>query len=69
MADETPKKDPTPAEAKFFFSIVKNLKAKADIDWDAVAVDQNFKSAEVARVSPTNSLSLVICLSVVCFPG
>ncbi|KOS20521.1 hypothetical protein ESCO_005416 [Escovopsis weberi] len=50
MASETPKKEPTPAEAMFFFSILKNMKNKADIDWQAVAADQNFKNAEVAKV-------------------
>ncbi|UNI20053.1 hypothetical protein JDV02_006181 [Purpureocillium takamizusanense] len=53
MADEqasTPKKEPTTAEAMFFFAIVKHTKNKADIDWSAVAEEQNFKNAEVAKV-------------------
>jgi hypothetical protein len=52
MADEAPKqrKEPTASEAMFFFAIVKHTRNKADIDWDAVAQDQNFKNAEVAKV-------------------
>ncbi|KAL3960130.1 origin recognition complex subunit 6 (ORC6) domain-containing protein [Purpureocillium lilacinum] len=53
MADElasTPKKEPTAAEAMFFFAIVKHTKNKADIDWSAVADEQGFKNAEVAKV-------------------
>lgn len=46
----TPTKDPTASEAMFFFSIVKHTKNKADIDWVAVAEDQGFKNAEVAKV-------------------
>ncbi|PHH71709.1 hypothetical protein CDD80_5047 [Ophiocordyceps camponoti-rufipedis] len=46
----TPKKEPTPSEAMFFFAIVKFTRNKADIDWDAVAKEQGFKSADVARV-------------------
>lgn len=47
----TPKKEPTASEAMFFFAIVKHTRNKADIDWDAVAAEQKFKSADVARVS------------------
>lgn len=52
MADETPKqrREPTASEAMFFFAIVKHTRNKADIDWDAVAQDQNFKNADVAKV-------------------
>ncbi|KAL7922979.1 hypothetical protein ACQKWADRAFT_312509 [Trichoderma austrokoningii] len=52
MADETPTKrrEPTASEAMFFFAIVKHTRNKADIDWDAVAQEQNFKNAEVAKV-------------------
>ncbi|PHH88119.1 hypothetical protein CDD83_7951 [Cordyceps sp. RAO-2017] len=39
----TPKKEPTASEAKFFFAIVKHMRNKADIDWEAVAAEQNFK--------------------------
>ncbi|KAH7157061.1 hypothetical protein EDB81DRAFT_411685 [Dactylonectria macrodidyma] len=44
------KKEPTAAEAMLFFSIVKNTKNKADVDWDAVASEQGFKNSEVAKV-------------------
>ncbi|KAI5466916.1 hypothetical protein BGZ63DRAFT_398540 [Mariannaea sp. PMI_226] len=47
---EGPKKEPTAAEAMLFFSIVKNTKNKADVDWEAVATEQGFKNAEVAKV-------------------
>ncbi|KAH8178050.1 hypothetical protein LIA77_03132 [Sarocladium implicatum] len=50
MAGITPKKDPTASEAMFFFAIVKHTKNKADIDWAAVANEQGFKNAEVAKV-------------------
>ncbi|KAL7795257.1 hypothetical protein V8C37DRAFT_374982 [Trichoderma ceciliae] len=52
MADKTPKqrREPTASEAMFFFAIVKHTRNKADIDWDAVAQEQNFKNAEVAKV-------------------
>lgn len=52
MADETPSKrrEPTASEAMFFFAIVKHTRNKADIDWEAVAQEQNFKNAEVAKV-------------------
>ncbi|PFH60025.1 hypothetical protein XA68_11546 [Ophiocordyceps unilateralis] len=46
----TPKKEPSASEAMFFFAIVKHTRNKADIDWDAVAKEQGFKSAEVAKV-------------------
>ncbi|EQL02146.1 hypothetical protein OCS_02142 [Ophiocordyceps sinensis CO18] len=46
----TPKKEPSATEAMFFFAIVKHTRNKADIDWSAVAAEQGFKSAEVARV-------------------
>ncbi|KAH6891133.1 hypothetical protein B0T10DRAFT_303697 [Thelonectria olida] len=45
-----PKKEPTAAEAMLFFSIVKNTRNKADVDWDVVASEQGFKNAEVAKV-------------------
>ena len=51
MAETTPKKkEPTASEAMFFFAIVKHTKNKADIDWEAVATEQGFKNAEVAKV-------------------
>lgn len=42
---------PTPAEAMFFFAIVKHTKNKCDIDWKGVASEHGLKSAEVAKVS------------------
>ena len=54
MAEEstnTPKKEPTTSEAMFFFAIVKHTRNKADIDWHAVAAEQGFKNADVAKVS------------------
>jgi hypothetical protein len=52
MSSESPlKKEPTAAEAMFFYAIVKHMKNKADIDWNAVAEEQNFKNAEVAKVN------------------
>ncbi|KAL6698931.1 hypothetical protein J3F84DRAFT_345844 [Trichoderma pleuroticola] len=44
------KREPTASEAMFFFAIVKHTRNKADIDWDAVAKEQGFKNAEVAKV-------------------
>ncbi|RDA83402.1 hypothetical protein CP532_4828 [Ophiocordyceps camponoti-leonardi (nom. inval.)] len=44
------KKEPSAHEAMFFFAIVKHTRNKADIDWESVAKDQGFKSADVARV-------------------
>jgi hypothetical protein len=46
----TPKKEPTASEAMFFFAIVKHTRNKADIDWAAVATEQGFKNADVAKV-------------------
>ncbi|KAG5964329.1 hypothetical protein E4U57_005403 [Claviceps arundinis] len=34
----------------FFFAIVKHTRNKADIDWNAVALEQSFKNADVAKV-------------------
>lgn len=48
------KKEPTPAEAMLFYSIVKNTRNKADVDWDAVATEAGFKNAEVAKVRNFN---------------
>lgn len=49
---ETPKKEPTAAEAMLFFSIVKHTRNKADVDWEGVAQEAGFKNAEVAKVPP-----------------
>lgn len=53
MADateNTPKKDPTAQEAMFFYTMIKYMKNKADVDWDKVAAEVGFKNAGVARV-------------------
>ncbi|KAG6035416.1 hypothetical protein E4U19_004720 [Claviceps sp. Clav32 group G5] len=44
------KRLPTAQEAMFFFAIVKHTRNKADIDWNAVALEQSFKNADVAKV-------------------
>ncbi|KAK4175959.1 hypothetical protein QBC36DRAFT_311563 [Triangularia setosa] len=41
---------PTSAEAFLFYSIVKNLRTRPDIDWEGVARDNGFKNAETAKV-------------------
>ncbi|KJZ80381.1 hypothetical protein HIM_00231 [Hirsutella minnesotensis 3608] len=56
-AASTPKKEPTAHEAMFFYAIVKHMKNKADIDWEAVASEQGFKNAEVAKVCPSQHTS------------
>ncbi|KAK0741697.1 hypothetical protein B0T21DRAFT_432982 [Apiosordaria backusii] len=43
-------KKPTSAEAFLFFSIIKNLRTRPDIDWEGVARDNGFKNAETAKV-------------------
>ncbi|TWU78646.1 hypothetical protein ED733_005476 [Metarhizium rileyi] len=50
MSDTPKKKEPTASEAMFFFAIVKHTRNKADIDWNAVAIEQGFKNADVAKV-------------------
>jgi hypothetical protein len=50
MLEPPKKKEPTASEAMFFFAIVKHTRNKADIDWAAVAQDQGFKNADVAKV-------------------
>jgi len=42
--------EPSPQEARFFFSIIKNMTNKPEIDWDAVAQDSGFKNGKVAIV-------------------
>lgn len=44
------RKQPTPQEAYLFYTIIKNMKGRPDIDWASVAVDNNFKNAETAKV-------------------
>ncbi|KAJ9149873.1 hypothetical protein NKR23_g3924 [Pleurostoma richardsiae] len=52
MPDSTASKlpQPTPAEAHFFFNILKNLKNKPEIDWDGVAADSGLKNGSTASV-------------------
>ncbi len=45
------RKQPTAQEAFLFYTIIKNMKGKPEIDWSAVAVDAGFKNAETAKVS------------------
>ncbi|KAL8365771.1 hypothetical protein RB595_004516 [Gaeumannomyces hyphopodioides] len=64
MVTETPKKggareapttpgprriDPTPQEAYFFLYILKHLKNKPEVDWEAVAQEANFKNGPTAN--------------------
>jgi hypothetical protein len=44
-------KQPSAQEAYLFYTIIKNMKGKPDIDWAAVATDAGFKNAETAKVS------------------
>ncbi|KAK3320954.1 hypothetical protein B0T19DRAFT_466165 [Cercophora scortea] len=41
---------PTPQEALFFFNIIKNMRNRPDIDWNAVAADSNLKNSDTAKV-------------------
>ncbi|KAL2018648.1 hypothetical protein VTK56DRAFT_551 [Thermocarpiscus australiensis] len=43
-------KQPTTQEAFLFFTIIKNMKGKPEIDWNAVAADNGFKNADTAKV-------------------
>ncbi|KAK4043596.1 hypothetical protein C8A01DRAFT_12900 [Parachaetomium inaequale] len=43
-------KQPSAQEAYLFYTIIKNMKGKPDIDWAAVATDAGFKNAETAKV-------------------
>lgn len=47
---------PSPAEAHMFFTLIKNMKSKPDIDWEAVALDNNFKNADTAKVRELPSI-------------
>ncbi|KAL2149492.1 hypothetical protein VTH82DRAFT_8143 [Thermothelomyces myriococcoides] len=46
----TDAKQPTAQEAFLFYSIIKNMKGKPEIDWAAVAADAGYKTAETAKV-------------------
>jgi hypothetical protein len=52
--DADGRKQPTAGEAFLFYTIIKNMKNKPDIDWAAVAVDNGFKNAETAKVSKSD---------------
>lgn len=41
---------PTQAEYHLFYTLVKNMKTKPEIDWEGVSNDNNFKNAETAKV-------------------
>ncbi|KAL2160334.1 hypothetical protein VTH06DRAFT_1507 [Thermothelomyces fergusii] len=43
-------KQPTAQEAYLFYTIIKNMKGKPEIDWAAVAADAGYKTAETAKV-------------------
>lgn len=44
------RKQPTAQEAYLFYTIIKNMKGKPEVDWKAVAADAGFKNAETAKV-------------------
>jgi hypothetical protein len=48
------RKQPTAAETFLFYTIIKHMKGKPEIDWAAVAADAGFKNAETAKVSRIN---------------
>ena len=52
--DADGRKQPTAAEALLFYTIIKNIRNKPDIDWAGVAVDNGFKNAETAKVSQSD---------------
>lgn len=33
-----------------FYTVIKNMKGKPEVDWNAVAADNGFKNAETAKV-------------------
>ncbi|KAH6621218.1 hypothetical protein B0J18DRAFT_411007 [Chaetomium sp. MPI-SDFR-AT-0129] len=43
-------KQPTAQEALLFYTVIKNMKGKPDIDWAGVAADSGFKNPETAKV-------------------
>jgi hypothetical protein len=57
------RKQPTAQEAYLFYTIIKNMKGKPEIDWAAVATDAGFKNAETAKVSCPQSSSSCITVS------
>ena len=45
------RKAPTANEAFLFYSIIKHMKGKPEIDWASVASDAGLKNADTAKVS------------------
>ncbi|KAK3293293.1 uncharacterized protein B0H64DRAFT_444564 [Chaetomium fimeti] len=50
IASTGEQKQPTLQEAHLFYTIIKSMKGKPEIDWAAVAIDAGFKNAETAKV-------------------
>ncbi|KXX81231.1 hypothetical protein MMYC01_201382 [Madurella mycetomatis] len=48
--DGAGRKQPTAQEAYMFYTVIKNMKGKPEVDWNAVAADNGFKNAETAKV-------------------
>ena len=48
--DSEGRKQPTQNEAYLFYAIIKHMKGKPEIDWNAVAADTHLKNAETAKV-------------------
>jgi len=48
--DAEGRKQPTAAEAFLFYSIIKHMKGKPEVDWALVATDAGLKNAETAKV-------------------
>ncbi len=56
------RKQPTAQEAFLFYTIIKNMKGKPEIDWNSVAVDAGFKNAETAKVSFIVLIAIIVRL-------
>ena len=41
---------PTQTEGMLFFYVIKHLKSKPEVDWEAVAGEAGFKNGDVAKV-------------------
>ena len=41
---------PTPQESYLFYTLLKHMKDKPEIDWEGVARDNNFKNSDTAKV-------------------
>lgn len=44
------KAEPTPAESFLFICILKHMKSKPDVDWNAVALEAHYANALTAKV-------------------